>query len=86
MKHLAAHGRPHPGGLPRTRPPPFGRLTRALHIRAVVRPIGISVQIVAHSFTCRLRGCREGGSMFGKVRREALSPTAHLCRSSPEIG
>ena len=67
-------------------PPPFGCLTRALHIRAVARPIGISVQIVAHSFTCRLRGCREGGSMFDKVRREMLATNAHLCRSSPEIG
>ena len=67
-------------------PPPFGHLTRALHIRAHVRPIGIRVQIVAHNFTCRLRGCREHGSMFDKVRREMLATNAHLCRSSPQIG
>lgn len=76
-----------PPGASRTRqPPPFGHLTCALHIRAIVSPIGISVQIVAHNFTCRLRGCREHGSMFDKVRREMLATTAHLCRSSPQIG
>ena len=86
VKHLAAHWRPHLGAFRARAPPPFGRLTCALHIRAVVLPIGISVQIVAHSFACRLRGCRESGSMFDKVRREALATNAHLCRSSPEIG
>ena len=77
---------PPPGAFRARAPPPFGRLTCALHIRAVVRPIGISVQIVAHSFTCRLRECRECGSMFDKVRREMLATNAHLCCSSPQIG
>ena len=79
-------GNPTPGVFHARAPPPFGRLNCALNIRAVVRPIGISVQIVAHSFTCRLRECRKGGSMFDKVRREVLATTAHLCHPSPEIG
>ena len=67
-------------------PPPFGRLTRALHIRTVARSIGISVQIVAHSFTCIKCARRAHRSMFDKVRRAICPLVAHLRRPSLNFG